>query len=104
MGKKRKPFSESHKFHMKQAQLGKVGESASNWKGDKAKYSALHMWIRSIFGKPIGCQNCGKKSGTQRNYHWANLSKEYKRDITDWARLCVSCHKLYDLGKIRLMI
>jgi hypothetical protein len=29
-------------------------------------------------------------------YHWANISKKYKRDRVDWLRLCGSCHMRYD--------
>lgn len=31
--------------------------------------------------------------------HWANISGKYLRDITDWVRLCVSCHKYFDKQK-----
>lgn len=35
-----------------------------------------------------------------RQYHWANISRSYKRDLSDWVRLCASCHKKSDLAKI----
>jgi len=25
--------------------------------------------------------------------HWHNISGEYKRDVSDWIRLCAKCHK-----------
>jgi hypothetical protein len=38
-------------------------------------------------------------------YHWANISGTYERLREDWLRLCVPCHKKYDIkalgGKIR---
>lgn len=80
--------------------LGKFGESAPNWRGDKAGYDALHRWVQTVLGKPNCCSNCGTTS--KRMYHWANLSGLYSRNIKDWVRLCVPCHKLYDLGKLEL--
>jgi len=32
--------------------------------------------------------------------NWANLSGQYKRDISDWVELCAKCHKNFDMGKI----
>lgn len=70
------------------------GEERYNWKGDKVGYRGLHQWVNRRLGKPMCCDMCGdlKKS----RYHWANKSHEYKRDITDWIRLCAKCHKEYD--------
>lgn len=73
------------------------------WKGDQASYAAIHMWVRYHFGKPGHCENCGTTE--KRMYHWANISREYKRERTDWLRLCVPCHKSHDIkalgGKIK---
>lgn len=73
-----------------------------NWKGEKASYSAIHSWVRRKLGTPLECSECGRTGGTTRNYHWANLDKQYRRTLIDWRRLCVSCHKLYDLGRLEL--
>ena len=35
----------------------------------------------------------------KKRYHWANISGEYKRDLTDYKRLCVSCHRYFDSYK-----
>lgn len=70
------------------------------WMGDKVGYSALHRWVVSKLGKPNYCAYCHCED--KKRYHWANISHCYKRDLSDWIRLCVSCHKLYDLGRIKL--
>ncbi len=66
------------------------------WKGDDVGYYGLHNWIRRQLGKPNKCESCGSDSLRPRQYHWANKSGKYKRDLFDWIRLCVSCHKEYD--------
>jgi hypothetical protein len=38
-----------------------------------------------------------KCSRVSRKYEWANISKIYKRDISDYVQLCKSCHMLFDL-------
>lgn len=74
------------------------------WKGSEVGYSALHSWIARKLGKPNECSNCGFTSDNSRQFNWANLSHEYKRDLDDWARLCGSCHRKYDMGSIELCV
>ena len=64
------------------------------WKGENVGYFALHSWVRRKLGTPQKCEHCGKTE-TGR-YYWANKSHEYKRDLTDWLRLCGKCHAGYD--------
>lgn len=71
-------------------------ERSSSWKGDAVKYTGLHAWVRRHLGTPDVCQQCGKSGLTGRKIHWANKSGEYKREVTDWMRLCVSCHWKHD--------
>lgn len=79
--------------------VSRKGKDNSNWKGDKASYAAKHIWMYTTFGKPDTCETCGKSGLHGRNINWANLSGEYKRDRTDWLRLCRSCHaKMDDIG------
>lgn len=75
---------------------GMCGESSSNWKGDKVGYHALHSWVQRQLGKPSVCENCGKDNLTGMKIHWANVSGEYKRELSDWKRLCVHCHYIFD--------
>lgn len=52
--------------------------------------------------KQYTCEHC-KTSGLLRHkIHWANISRQYKRDKTDWMRLCAKCHKAYDTYKLTL--
>jgi hypothetical protein len=67
------------------------GENNVNWKGKKAGYVSKHMWMKYHFGSPSYCEHC--KTTRRRMYHWANISGEHKRDLSDWKRLCVPCHK-----------
>lgn len=84
--------------------LGMKGKHANEknpmWKGDNVKYMGLHNWIRRHFGTPKLCEACGTTA--EKMYHWANKSGRYKRDRKDWLRLCVSCHKKHDTGKLDL--
>ena len=75
------------------------GENSYNWKGDKVGYRQLHAWVSKQLGTPKRCAFC--KSKEKVRYHWANISKMYKRILSDWVRLCVSCHKKFDLKNRR---
>jgi hypothetical protein len=94
------------RMNMSQVQRGRIpwnkgkkitktlGKNNGNWKGDSVGYQGVHGWIRRTLGTPELCENCGTNRKTR--YEWANLSGDYKRDISDWARLCVVCHRLID--------
>ena len=71
-----------------------TGEKNGRWSGDTVGYQGVHSWMRRTLGQPSECENCG--SVEAKRYEWANLSGEYRRDISDWARLCVLCHRLID--------
>lgn len=74
-----------------------INESEKNgmWKGNKVGYTALHNWIKRRLLKPEKCQNCHIE--TARDL--ANISNEYKRDLSDWWWLCRRCHMKID-GRI----
>lgn len=72
----------------------KKGRIPENHKGDLVGYDALHDWVKRELGKPNKCEHCGTE--TAKRFEWANKSHEYKRDITDWIRLCKICHIKYD--------
>jgi hypothetical protein len=78
-----------------------AGEKMSNekhpgWKGDRVGYAALHIWVARHKEKPKRCEHCGKDGLTGRKIQWANKSKKYLRDLSDWIPLCVKCHFLFD--------
>ena len=78
----------------------KRGVDNSAWKGDNVGYVALHDWVKRYLGTPLNCVNCPRMGGSNRSYHWHNISGEYKRDLSDWIRLCSSCHrKTHNAGK-----
>lgn len=80
------------KISIKIRESAKRGSEHYLWKGDKVGIGALHRWVESNLGKPSTCQHCG---GVRR-CEWANKSGEYKRDLSDWVRLCRPCHHKYD--------
>ncbi|QGH72440.1 MAG: hypothetical protein [Siphoviridae sp. ctpQM7] len=66
------------------------GEKHPGWKGENVSYKCLHLWINARLGKEKVCQHC--KTTNAKRYDWANINGKYKRDISDWIRLCRSCH------------
>ncbi len=86
---------------------GLVGAKNKEWKGDKAGYKAIHEWVRKRIKKSGSCAHCAAdnrvivdKLGRSKSYlQLANLSGEYRRDITDWTWLCPRCHYWYDKGR-----
>lgn len=80
---KKSPLDERHPF----------------WKGDEVSYRNLHRWVERKLGKANRCIQCGLDKipmGRVRYFQWANISKQYKRDISDWKQLCIKCHKAFD--------
>lgn len=75
-----------------------AGPNQPTWKGEEVGYRNLHRWVERQMGKPEKCSEC-EKVGYGRCMHWANKSGEYKRDVSDWLRLCSSCHGAYDKEK-----
>lgn len=82
---------------MSQARMGRfMGTEHPTWKGDKVSYRGLHQWVERKLGKPKKCEHCKNTKLKHRQYNWANKSRNYKRLINDWIRLCMKCHKAYD--------
>lgn len=73
-------------------------DKSPTWKGINVGYRGLHLWVQKILGTPNECSFCEKK-GTGHNMHWANLSGEYKREKSDWIRLCPKCHCIFDKSR-----
>lgn len=93
-------MSEAHRGAISKRKGKKYPETSGishfAWKGNKVGYLALHSWVSRNKGRPHFCEECGDKTLNHRQYHWSNISGEYKRDLNDWRRLCVKCHFEYD--------
>ncbi len=76
-----------------------TGENHYLWVGDKVSYGALHSWVKRNLGKAVKCEICGINEmpiGRKRFFEWANISREYKRELNDWKQVCMNCHKKFD--------
>lgn len=77
----------------------KQGDKNNMWKGDSVGYAALHTWVAIHFPKPNHCSLCG----AEKRLDLANISNEYKRDLSDWEWLCRLCHMTKD-GRMKAII
>jgi len=106
LGKKFKsghPTSNTGRTHFKKGET--AGVKNPTWKGEEASYSAKHKWLKFNYGKADYCENrkepflsfkCSKKS---KNYQWAKVhGKQHDHKRENYRKLCISCHKKYDLS------
>lgn len=92
--------------------IEKREEGHPNWKGDNVGYGGLHTWVRKHLEKAERCEyedciypriGANKKIlPYPKQFEWANISHEYKRDLSDWIQLCQSDHWLYDHNRLAL--
>lgn len=88
--------SETAKNKISASLLGKIGNKARRWKGNKASYFAKHMWIKKIGGKASRCSI--DASHKAKRFEWSNISGKYLRKLSDYRQLCPSCHRKIDHG------
>lgn len=88
--------SDEARENMRKSALKRVKEGRHNNYKASLHYRVLHSWVARNLGKPQKCEHCKKDGLTGHNIHWANKSRNYKRVLTDWIRLCVPCHGAYD--------
>lgn len=62
--------------------------------GRTTEYRMLHYWVEQQLGKPNICSSCGTTN--ESKFEWSNISGEYKKDVSDWERLCWRCHRKKD--------
>jgi len=74
----------------------KGGWTEERWKREELSYKYLHLWVSKLFGQPTTCEFCGKTGLTGKKIGWANKSRKYISERTDWLRLCGKCHYQYD--------
>lgn len=95
-----RPLSKEHKEKIRQGCLGiNQGDKHGLWKGEKVSYVGLHKWVERSLGVSKVCDNCGGTFPLGYSIEWANKSGKYHRDLSDWMRLCRSCHRVYDSFK-----
>lgn len=63
-------------------------------------YRAIHKWVQLRKGKANKCTQCGTLDS--RRYHWANISHNYLRDLSDWIEMCPKCNYAYDHNKMEI--
>lgn len=68
------------------------GENHPFWSGDNVGYFGVHIWAKKYLIKPQTCRDCNQV----KPLDLANISQEYKRDLSDWEWLCRKCHMLKD--------
>ena len=90
--KYRKKMS-NERLGIKNPMFGRRGELSPFWKGEKVSYTGLHKWVVKMLGRPKNCWFCKKH---KKYIDWANKSRTYKRDLSDWVALCRSCHRKLD--------
>jgi hypothetical protein len=101
-GLKRRPMSKETRRKIRLSRLGKFREKSNSWKGDKGEYMTKHAWFYNNIGKASKCENKSCKFKNPKRYEWANISREYKRELNDWIQLCPSCHRIYDFQRLTL--
>lgn len=79
----------------KNPMFGKTEAQHPNWKGNQVGYFGVHDWMTSRYGQPNHCEQCGTTDPDTR-YEWANISGEYRRERSDFIRLCKRCHNNHD--------
>lgn len=86
-------WTKEHLENHRAAFAKRKGSAHWNWKGDNVGYASLHEWMRTNYGAPTSCENCGSKM----NLEWASkIRGVYTRNRQDWLWLCCSCHKTHD--------
>lgn len=87
-------FKKGHESWNKGLKGFMAGEKNPHWQKENPSYAAVHVWINKVLGKPNLCTHCGRTD--RKRYEWANVSRKYLREVTDWIRLCKSCHNIFD--------
>lgn len=82
---------------------GRIGKANPSWKGGVHLYSSVHHRLKKGFGVANRCENLECK-GKSKNYDWAlKRDKEHGFDRNNYYKLCRSCHRLYDYGKLEVV-
>lgn len=87
-----------HKDNPTSFQPGHIPWSKDKILKEEITYKALHKWVAKHRSKTQTCSHC---PASEVYTEWANISREYLRDLTDWMELCRACHRKYDSGEFR---
>lgn len=90
--KEKNRLAKTTKDALERSRLIKLDNKNPMWLGDKVGYSGIHSWVRRRINKPELCQKCN----TRKAYDLANISGEYRRDLSDWWYICRGCHMISD--------
>ncbi len=105
-----KKFSDEHKKKLSETRIANdiTGAKHPRWVGDKVNYSSLHKWVKKGLGDLKECVYCGKQDAKRKDgrsaIQLANISHTYKRDLSDWIPLCVTCHFKYDVAHRKSLV
>lgn len=76
----------------------KRGSNVPTWKGDNASYVAIHIWLKTNYGKADHCDF--DTNHESKWFEWALLKgKQYSHNRDNFIQLCISCHRKYDAKK-----
>lgn len=76
-----------------QIKRNQAGAANACWRGVDAGYSAKHLRVATIRGKPSLCEVCGTPKA--KRFEWANINGNYD-DVWGYVRMCCSCHHTRD--------
>lgn len=74
------------------------GELHGRWAGDDVLYGGIHLWIRYNKGLAKDYECSLKDKTCKGRLEHSNISREYRRNLSDWWILCKSHHVRYDRG------
>ena len=96
----------THSRGMKRTAEARTRMSAARRAGSEARgplsYTAVHKRLRKDRGTPSLCEHCG--TTTAKKFEWAFTGEGHENgafsaDLSEYIRLCTSCHMRFDRGK-----
>jgi len=81
------------------AKCSKLKYNNPMWANGGNSFTGIHNWGRYNIPKPELCQCCHKEPPRDL----ANISNEYKKEVSDWEWLCRRCHMTKD-GRMNQLI
>ncbi len=75
------------------------GRSSNAYKGEKALYRAVHMWVERNYGKSSRCEKCHRSKLSGHQIQWSCRGDWKDRRRSNWRRLCAKCHCNYDIKR-----